>query len=61
MSTSGVGTVNTSVWLSPEARAFLDEVAPGKTKGKYLTGLLLQEQVRREERQHRRKKSHRHE
>jgi hypothetical protein len=58
MSMSEARSVNTSAWSSSEAREFLDEVAPGKTKGKYLTCLLLQERVRREERQYRRQEPH---
>src|SRR5712692_8445649 len=50
MTTTKIGTVGTTVWLMPEARRFLDEVAPGQSKGKYLSGLLLQEMVRRQER-----------
>src|SRR5437867_345920 len=46
MTLSPAGTVSTTVYLNREAREFLDRMAPGKTKGLFLTGLLLQEHVR---------------
>jgi hypothetical protein len=46
-------TVPTTIRLMPEAREFLESVAPGRSKGRYLGALLLQERVRRDERERR--------
>jgi hypothetical protein len=51
MAQTKIGGISTTIRLNREARQFLEKVAPGKSKGCYLTALLLQERTRLEERQ----------
>ena len=49
--------VVTSISLDPEARRLLGEMASPKSMGAFVSGLILAEQARREERQRRRSRA----